>query len=85
RGSTSCKGSFSGSCFPDLDEAIEKAAATADPKEQQAAFERVTDLMKEKATHKIMFKIHDIFGFNKRLNFQPRHDEQLQPWEISLK
>ncbi|MBI3126799.1 MAG: hypothetical protein HYZ11_04260 [Candidatus Tectomicrobia bacterium] len=85
RGSTSCKGSFSGSCFPDLDGAIEKAATTADPKEQQAAFERVTDLMKEKASHKVMFKIHDIFGFNKRLNFQPRHDEQLQPWEISLK
>ncbi|MGQ4808153.1 hypothetical protein NKDENANG_01520 [Candidatus Entotheonellaceae bacterium PAL068K] len=85
RGTSSCKGPWSGMCFPDLDAAIEKAAATIDPEEQQAAFEAVTDMMKEKVTHKIFVKIHDVIGYNSRLDFFARHDETLFPWEIVVK
>ena len=85
RALVSCKGSWSGSCFPDLDEAIDKAAATEDLKEQQNAFEKVTDMTKEKATHKVFVKIHDIFGYRKNLEFRPRGDETLFPWEIVMK
>ncbi len=85
RGTSSCKGPWSGMCFPDLDAAIEKAATTTDPAAQQKAFEAVTDLMKEKATHKIFFKIHDVIGYSSRLDFFPRHDETLFPWEIVVK
>jgi hypothetical protein len=72
-------------CFDELDEAIEKAAGTADPEAQQAAFESVTDLMKKLASHKIFFKIHDVMGYSSRLGFSPRHDETLFPWEIQVK
>jgi ABC-type transport system substrate-binding protein len=72
-------------CFPELDAAIDKAAAASDPEEQQAAFEAVTDMMKELATHKIFFKIHDVIGYNNRLEFTARHDETLFPWEIVVK
>ncbi len=85
RGTSSCKGPWSGMCFPDLDEAIDKAAATAEPKAQHAAFEAVTDLMKQHVTHKIFFKIHDVLGYSNRLGFSPRHDETLFPWEIEVK
>lgn len=85
RGTSSCKGPWSGMCFPELDAAIDKAAAASDPKEQQAAFEAVTDLMKELATHKIFFKIHDVIGYSNRLEFTARHDETLFPWEIVVK
>jgi peptide/nickel transport system substrate-binding protein len=85
RGMTSCKGPWSGLCFDELDEAIEKAAGTADPEAQQAAFETVTDLMKALASHKIFFKIHDVMGYISRLGFSPRHDETLFPWEIQVK
>lgn len=85
RGTSSCDGAWSGHCFPELDAAIDKAAATSDPEAQQAAFEAVTDMMKEKATQKIYFKIHDVVGFNSRLEFTPRHDETLFPWEIVVK
>ncbi len=85
RGTSACKGPWSGMCFQDLDAAIDKAAATADPQVQQAAFEAVTDLMKEKVTHKIYFKIHDVIGYSSRLAFSPRHDETLFPWEIVVK
>jgi len=85
RGTSSCDGAWSGHCFPELDAAIDQAAATSDPEVQQAAFEAVTDMMKEKATQKIYFKIHDVVGFNRRLEFTPRHDETLFPWEIVVK
>ena len=63
---------------------INKAASTDDPVKQQAAYEKVTDMIKEKATHKVLFKLHDVFGFNKRLSYEPRHDELVYPWEISV-
>ena len=85
RGMAGCKGPWSGLCFAELDEAIEKAAGTADPQAQQAAFEAATDLMKELVSHKIFFKIHDVLGYSKRLGFKPRHDETLFPWEIDVK
>lgn len=85
RALVSCKGHWSGTCFPDMDAAINKASATADPAEQQLAFEKLTDLMKERATHKVFAKIHDIFAFRKGIEFRPRHDENLYTWEIVAK
>ena len=85
RGTTSCRGAWSGACFKELDEAIDKALATEDLKKQQAAFEKVSDMMKELATHKPLYRLHDIFGVNKRIEFTARHDEQLHPWEIVVK
>jgi len=85
RGTTTCKGAWSPQCFNDLDEMINKAAALEDLKEQQLAFEKVSDKMMELATHKPLYRLHDIFGINKRIEFTPRHDEQLHPWEIVVK
>ncbi|MDA1000313.1 MAG: ABC transporter substrate-binding protein [bacterium] len=84
-GTSGCTGAWSGHCFKDLDAQIDKAGGTEDPAQQQKEYEKVTDMMKEKATHKIFFKIHNIFGVSKRIEFLPRHDETLQPWEISVK
>ena len=80
-----CQGAWSFHCFPDIDEAVNKAAAMSDPKEQHAAFEKVTDMVKEKALLSIFYRTHDIYGYNKALNFVPRHDEALYPWEITVK
>jgi peptide/nickel transport system substrate-binding protein len=85
RATLTCTGSWSLDCFKDLDEQVEKAAATVDTKQQQIEFEKVTDMIKERALHKLMFKIQDVFGFRKGLEFQPRHDETLYPWEIVVK
>lgn len=71
-------------CFPELDKLIDKANATVDTKEQQAAFEAVTDKMKALATHKIVVKIHDVLGHRSNLKWTPRHDETLLPWEIEV-
>ena len=81
----SCEGHWSGTCFPDMDAAIQKAAALADLGEQQTAYEKVTDAMKERATHKVIAKIHDIFAFRRNVDFRPRHDENLYAWEITVK
>ena len=64
---------------------IDKASALEDLKEQHLAFEKVSDKMLELATHKPLYRLHDIFGINKRIEFTPRHDEQLHPWEIVVK
>ncbi|MEK7873754.1 MAG: ABC transporter substrate-binding protein [Chloroflexota bacterium] len=80
-----CEGYWSGTCYPDLDAAIHEAYATADPKEQQLAFEKVTDIMKERATHKVLVKLYTTFGFRKDLEIRPRHDDNVYPWEIGVK
>ena len=71
-------------CFKELDAMIDKANATVDEKEQQMAFEAVTDKMKALATHKIVVKIHDVLGHRANLKWTPRHDETLLPWEIEV-
>jgi ABC-type transport system substrate-binding protein len=80
-----CKGPWSGMCNPKFEAVLDKATAEADPEKQQAAFEAVTDLMKELVTHKIFFKIHGVIGYSNRLDFTARHDETLFPWEIVVK
>ena len=84
-GMVSCKGGWSGHCFEELDAAIDRAAAEPELEKQQLLFEKVTDMTKELATHKIYFQIHDTFAFKKDLRFHPRHDENLYPWEIAVK
>ena len=80
-----CQGAWSFQCSPDIDEAVDKAAATSDPEEQHAAFERLTATIKERALLSILYRTHDIYAYSKALNFIPRHDEALYPWEISAK
>ena len=85
RGTSSCKGIWSVSCYKELDEWNEKAAGIDDPKEQQAAFEKLTDMMKERSVHKIFFQMVDAWGYRKSLELSPRADENLFPWEIHMK
>ncbi|MFC1491017.1 ABC transporter substrate-binding protein [Nitrospinota bacterium] len=82
RGTSSCTGVWSVSCFPEFDELNEKAGSTYDPKEQQAAFEKVWAKMKELAMHKILFKNRMAFGLRKTLEFKPRGDDTINVWEM---
>ncbi len=83
-GTSACKGAWSGMCYPELDKAITKAVATEEPKAQDKAFDDVIGLMHKLATHKIVAKIHHVFGFRTGLKFRPRHDETLFPWAIEV-
>lgn len=78
---TSCKGFRSAHCFEDLDAQIDKAVATDDPKRQQAEFEKVTRILKDRALFKIYYRTHDVFAYRKNVKFTPRHDETLYVWE----
>ena len=80
-----CKGAWSYHCFPDIDEAVNKAASVADHEEQHAAFEKIADMVKERTLVSILYRTHDIYAYSKALNFFPRHDEALYPWEITAK
>ncbi|MFC1491838.1 ABC transporter substrate-binding protein [Nitrospinota bacterium] len=82
---STCKGTRSMHCIKELDEAIEKAAATAGVKEQQAAYEKVTNMQKEMGLFRPLYKIHDVYGFRKNIEFRPRHDETINPWDIVVK
>ena len=79
-----CKGHSSVHCFKDLDVQIDKAKFTADPKQQQIEFEKVTAMMKEKAIFKILYKTNDIYAYKKGFGFNPRHDESFYVWEIDM-
>lgn len=84
-GTTMCGGSWSGHCFKDIDAQVMKANATADPKQQWIEYDKVVGMTKAKATAKVVAKIHDVLGYSNRINWTPRHDETLYPWEISMK
>jgi ABC-type transport system substrate-binding protein len=85
RATLSCKGPWSQHCDKEVDAAVEKAAITSDPKEQQAGFEKVTDLVREKALVKIMFRVQALYGVRKGIKFQARPDEMVYPWDIGMK
>lgn len=85
RATTSCTGIWSVTCFKDLDKLNEKAGALNDPEEQQVAFEKFTDAIKEKAALGILFQLVDTWGYRKNIQFTRRGDESLYPWEISFK
>ena len=84
-GTTMCGGAWSGHCFKDIDAQVMKANATADPKQQWIEYDKVVGMTKAKATAKVVAKIHDVLGYSNRINWTPRHDETLYPWEISMK
>ncbi|MBT3435561.1 MAG: hypothetical protein HOC91_16225 [Nitrospinaceae bacterium] len=84
-GTSMCGGSWSGHCIKELDDQVKKANATPEPKAQHAEYDKATGIQKRLATHKVVAKIHDVLGYSNRINFTPRHDETLYPWEISMK
>ena len=45
----------------------------------------MTDIMKERAVHKVFFQMVDAWGYRKNIEFFPRPDENLYPWEIRVK
>ena len=85
RGTNGCKGPWSGICIKELNDAIDDAALEPEPPVQQKKFENVTDLMKKHSSYKIFFKIHDVFGMRTNIEWLPRHDELMYPWEITKK
>jgi len=84
RGMGGCKGAWSPHCFKEFDALTDKGLGTADVEEQQANLEKASVWLRDNATHKPVTKIHDIFGYNKRVTFKPRHDEQLHPWDMEV-
>ncbi|MFC1492014.1 ABC transporter substrate-binding protein [Nitrospinota bacterium] len=84
RSTLSCTGAWSLDCFKDLDAQIDKASATVDPKQRQIEYEKVTDMIKKRALHRIFFKLRDIFAYRKGLKFSPRHDETLFAFDIAV-
>ena len=69
----------------ELNDAIDDAALESDPATQHKKFVKVTSLHKKHTAYKVFFKIHDVFGMRSNIQWIPRHDEVLYPWEITKK
>jgi peptide/nickel transport system substrate-binding protein len=82
RGFSACGGAWSPHCFKEFDEMLDKAVATADTGEQQAAYVKVSRFMRDNATHVPILKIHEVWGLNKNVRFKANHNENLPAWEI---
>lgn len=85
RGFAGCGGAWSPHCFKELDDMIDTAIATPDVKEQQAAFEKAQNWMRDNATHLPILKIHEVWGMRKGVKVTPSHNETLNVWEIEVK
>ncbi len=80
----SCGGSWSPFCDKELDAAIDRIASVVDDAERYKKYSEFTDLMKEKVTHVIFFRLHDAYGYSKRVNYKFRSDERVWLFEASL-
>jgi peptide/nickel transport system substrate-binding protein len=65
----------------EIDAAVDRAASTTDDTERDEAYAKINDLMKEKATHVLMFRLHDVYAYNKRVHYKFRPDERMWLWQ----
>lgn len=69
---------------PEVDAAIEAALAETDPERRRQAFTRVQRLVRDYAPWIFLWQQHDVYGVSRRLQWQPRVDQQLFMFDAKL-
>lgn len=73
---------FSGYDDPEVDETIKKLSATVDPGQRQKYFDYLQNKVTEEAAWIPLWQQEDIYGLNKKLDFQPRADEKFMVYQM---
>ena len=60
---------------PETDKEISDAVFELDPKKRQATYDKILATIHEQAPWLFLFEYQDLYGINKRVDFQPRTDE----------
>jgi len=69
----------------EVDKMIAGARAELDIAKRKAMYKRIATTLHDDAAWIVLFEYEDLYGTSKRLVFQPRGDEALRAYEMSLK
>jgi peptide/nickel transport system substrate-binding protein len=70
---------------PDIVKLIEEQRSIVDVRRRQDICARLQRLVAEEALIVPLFAQHDLYGATRRLEWKPRPDERILPWEMKLK
>ena len=74
------------SCYrnPQIDALADQARGELDVAKRKALYKRIATLLNDDAAWIVLFEYEDLYGTSKRLRWQPRGDEFIRPYEMSL-
>jgi len=77
-----CKGAWSAYCSPDVDKALDEAAATMDVKKRSAIFRDITQTMANDVSHVMLWQEDSVYGMRKGIVWSVRNDDRVYAWEL---
>ncbi len=69
---------------PEVDKLTDQARGELDPGKRRALYSRIATILHEDAPWILLFQYEDIYGTSKRLHWQPRGDEYIRAYEMTL-
>jgi peptide/nickel transport system substrate-binding protein len=74
------------SCYsnPEIDKLTDAARGELDVVKRKALYRQIATILHEEAPWVVMFEYEDLYGTSKRLHWQPRGDENIRAYEMSL-
>jgi peptide/nickel transport system substrate-binding protein len=74
------------SCYsnPEIDKLADAARSELDVAKRKALYKTIATILHEDAPWIVLFEYDDLYGTSKRLKFQPRGDEFIRAYEMSL-
>jgi peptide/nickel transport system substrate-binding protein len=74
------------SCFanPEVDKLADQARGELDVSKRKALYKQIAMILHEEAPWIVLFEYEDLYATSKRLRFQPRGDELIRAYEMSL-
>jgi peptide/nickel transport system substrate-binding protein len=74
------------SCYsnPEIDKLADQARGELDVPKRKALYKRIATILHEEAPWVVLFQYEDLYATSKRLHWQPRGDEYIRAYEMSL-
>jgi peptide/nickel transport system substrate-binding protein len=74
------------SCYnnPEIDKLANEARGELDVPKRKALYKRIATILHEDAPWVVLFQYEDLYATSKRLHWQPRGDEYIRAYEMSL-
>jgi peptide/nickel transport system substrate-binding protein len=74
------------SCYsnPQIDKLADEARGELDPTKRKALYKKIATILHDDAAWLVLFEYEDLYGTSKRLHWQPRGDEFIRAYEMSL-
>ena len=79
------RGFWSAFADPKVDAMLDEAGRIVDEKEAQKKYSALGRYLQEVAADFPLYQIDDVHGVNKRLIWEPRHDEKVWVWDAKIK